>query len=102
VTRSRSQGGVSTSVARRRVPLISTDALRQLGEGTALLLYGRLPPVRVRLRRYFAHRRLRQLAEGHVRPREIPCAGPEVTGPRPVPHPTQEPPCPSPIRSPRS
>jgi type IV secretion system protein VirD4 len=62
VTSSRGREGTSTSVGRRRVPLISADALRQLDDGRALLLYGRLPPVLLRLRRYFEHRRLRELA----------------------------------------
>ncbi len=38
------------------------EALRQLREGHALLLYGRLPPAIVRLRMWFADRRLRRLA----------------------------------------
>jgi type IV secretion system protein VirD4 len=63
VTHSRGRGGASTSTARRRVPLLATDALRQLKDGQALLLYGRLPPVRIRLRRYFENRRLSRLVE---------------------------------------
>ncbi|WP_249011005.1 type IV secretory system conjugative DNA transfer family protein [Conexibacter sp. DBS9H8] len=61
-TRSRGREGVSTSMGRRRVPLLAADALRRLREGEALLLYGRLAPVRLRLRRYYADRRLRRLA----------------------------------------
>jgi type IV secretory pathway TraG/TraD family ATPase VirD4 len=45
------------------VPLLSADALRQLPDGHALLLYGRLPPVRLRLRRYFENGRLRRLSQ---------------------------------------
>jgi type IV secretion system protein VirD4 len=56
-----SGGGTRTSSVRRR-PLIAPEALRQLPEGEALLLYGRLAPVRVRLRMWFSDRRLRQLA----------------------------------------
>ena len=43
------------------------EALRQLKPGEAVLLYGHLPPARVRLRPWFADRRLRKLvnpAEG--------------------------------------
>ena len=46
----------------RRRPLIAPEALRQLPERHALLLYGRLPPAQVRLRMWFADRRLRRLA----------------------------------------
>jgi type IV secretion system protein VirD4 len=63
VTRSRGQGGLSTSTGRRRVPLLPAEGLRQLPDGHALLLYGRLPPVRIKLRRYFEDRRLRRLAQ---------------------------------------
>lgn len=54
-------GGTRTSSVRRR-PLIAPEALRQLPEGQALLLYGRLAPVRLRLRMWFSDRRLRRLA----------------------------------------
>lgn len=64
VTRTDGSGGASRSTARRRRPLIAPEALRQLPDGSALLLYGRLPPVRVRLRRWFEDRRLRRLASG--------------------------------------
>src|SRR6202035_356833 len=47
-TRTTGPGGASRSTSRRRTPLISPEALRQLPEGHALLLYGRLAPVRVR------------------------------------------------------
>ena len=63
VTHSRGRGGPSTSTARRRVPLLAADALRQLADGRALLVYGRLPPVRIRLRRYFENRRLTRLSQ---------------------------------------
>ncbi len=55
-------GGVTRSVAPRRRPLIAPEALRQLPAGHALLLYGRLAPVRIRLRMWFQDRRLRALA----------------------------------------
>ena len=57
-------GGTSRSTARRRRPLIAAEALRQLPDGHALLLYGRLAPTRVRLRLWFEDRRLRRLAKG--------------------------------------
>ncbi len=55
-------GGTTRSIARRRRPLIAPEALRQLPDGHALLLYGRIAPVRVRLRMWFSDRRLRRLA----------------------------------------
>lgn len=63
-TRTIGAGGTSRSVGRRRLPLIAAEELRQLPDGHALLLYGRLAPVRVRLRFWFADRRLRRLQEG--------------------------------------
>jgi type IV secretion system protein VirD4 len=62
LTRTVGRGGATRATSRRRTPLISAEALRQLPEGHALLLYGRLAPVRVRLRTWFADRRLRKLA----------------------------------------
>lgn len=64
VTRTDGSGGASRSTGRRRRPLIAPEALRQLPDGSALLLYGRLAPVQVRLRRWFEDRRLRALAKG--------------------------------------
>ena len=55
-------GGSSQTSGRRRQPLVAPEALRQLDEGHALLLYGRVPPAVVRLRLWFADRRLRKLA----------------------------------------
>jgi type IV secretion system protein VirD4 len=55
-------GGTTRSTARRRRPLIAAEALRQLPEAAALLLYGRLPPAELRLRMWFADRGLRRLA----------------------------------------
>ncbi len=56
-------GGTTRSVARRRRPLLAPEALRQLPNGQALLLYGRVAPARVQLRMWFADRRLRALAD---------------------------------------
>jgi type IV secretion system protein VirD4 len=61
-TRTSGAGGVSRSVARRRRPLVAAEALRQLPDRHALLLYGRLAPAEVRLRMWFEDRRLRRLA----------------------------------------
>ncbi|MGB0092967.1 MAG: type IV secretory system conjugative DNA transfer family protein, partial [Solirubrobacteraceae bacterium] len=55
-------GGTTRSTASRRRPLVAPEALRQLPEGNALLLYGRIPPTELRLRMWFADRRLRTLA----------------------------------------
>jgi type IV secretion system protein VirD4 len=57
-------GGSSRSTSRRRRPLIAAEALRQLPDGHALLLYGQIAPTRLRLRRWFEDRRLRKLARG--------------------------------------
>jgi type IV secretion system protein VirD4 len=63
-TRTTGAGGASRSTARRRRPLIAAEALRQLPDRHALLLYGRLAPAQVKLRLWFADRRLRRLAKG--------------------------------------
>jgi type IV secretion system protein VirD4 len=62
LTRTTGAGGNTRSVSSRRRPLSAPEALRQLPEGQALLLYGRLAPARLRLRLWFADRRLRKLA----------------------------------------
>ncbi|MHB1571643.1 MAG: type IV secretory system conjugative DNA transfer family protein, partial [Solirubrobacteraceae bacterium] len=61
-TRTRGDGGRSRTTGVRRRPLAAPESLRQLPAGEALLLYGRIAPVRVRLRMWFADRRLRRLA----------------------------------------
>ena len=61
-TRTTGSGGRSRSTGTRRRPLIAPEALRQLDPGQALLLYGRIPPAKVRLRMWFNDRRLRRLA----------------------------------------
>jgi type IV secretion system protein VirD4 len=63
LTRTTGAGGTTRSTARRRRPLVAPEALRQLPDGHALLLYGRLAPTRVRMRLWFADRRLRRLAD---------------------------------------
>jgi type IV secretion system protein VirD4 len=63
-TRTNGGGDWSRTIGRRRRPLIAPEALRQLPPGQALLLYGRIPPVRLTLRMWFADRRLRRLAAG--------------------------------------
>ncbi len=55
-------GGTTRSTSRRRRPLIAPEALRQLPDRHALLLYGRIPPTQLRLRLWFEDRRLRTLA----------------------------------------
>lgn len=62
ITRTSGESGTSRSTGRRRRPLLAPESLRQLPEGSALLLYGRLAPARIRLRRWFDDRRLRRLA----------------------------------------
>ncbi len=68
-TRTIGAGGTTRSTVRRRRPLLAAEALRQLPQGGGLLLYGRLPPARVRLRLWFADRRLRRLAGAGSGPR---------------------------------
>jgi type IV secretory pathway TraG/TraD family ATPase VirD4 len=62
VTRTVGAGGTTRSSGRRRRPLVAAEALRQLPDGHALLIYGRLAPTRVALRMWFRDRRLRGLA----------------------------------------
>jgi type IV secretory pathway TraG/TraD family ATPase VirD4 len=62
LTRTTGAGGTTRSTARRRRPLLAPEALRQLPDGHALLLYGRLAPARLRLRLWFEDRHLRRLA----------------------------------------
>jgi type IV secretion system protein VirD4 len=62
LTRTTGAAGTSRSTARRRRPLLAPEALRQLPDGHALLLYGRLAPARLRLRMWFEDRHLRRLA----------------------------------------
>jgi type IV secretion system protein VirD4 len=61
LTRTSGAGGSSRSVSRRRRPLSAPEALRQLPDRHALLLYGRLAPTRLALRMWFEDRRLRTL-----------------------------------------
>jgi type IV secretion system protein VirD4 len=59
-----SGGGAGTSVTASTVhrPLAPPQSLREAQPGTALLVYGTLPPVRIALRPWYADRRLRSLA----------------------------------------
>jgi type IV secretion system protein VirD4 len=61
-TRTTGAGGANRTTGRRRRPLIAPEQLRQLPQGQALLLYGRIPPARLTLRMWFADRRLKRLA----------------------------------------
>jgi type IV secretory pathway TraG/TraD family ATPase VirD4 len=63
LTRTTGAGGTTRSIAQRRRPLIAPEALRQLPDRHALLLYGRLAPIRLELRMWFEDRRLRSLAQ---------------------------------------
>jgi type IV secretion system protein VirD4 len=62
-SRTTGAGGTTRSTGRRRRPLVAPEALRQLPERHALLLYGRIPPARVRLRMWFEDRRLRRMVQ---------------------------------------
>ena len=63
LTRTTGAGGSSRSTGRRRRPLLAPETLRQLPDGEALLLYGRLAPTRLKLRPWFGDRRLKRLAK---------------------------------------
>jgi type IV secretory pathway TraG/TraD family ATPase VirD4 len=63
MSRTTGAGGATRSIGRRRQPLVAPEALRQIPDGQALLLYGRLAPAMLRLRLWFADRRLQRLAE---------------------------------------
>jgi type IV secretory pathway TraG/TraD family ATPase VirD4 len=62
ITRTTGAGGATRSSGRRRRPLLAAETLRQLPDGHALLIYGRIAPTRVRLRLWFADRRLKRIA----------------------------------------
>ncbi|MGA9857792.1 MAG: type IV secretory system conjugative DNA transfer family protein [Solirubrobacteraceae bacterium] len=64
LTRTSGAGGRTRTTGIRRRPLVAPEALRQLDSGHALLLYGRIAPAQVKLRMWFADRRLRRLAAG--------------------------------------
>lgn len=51
-----------------RQPLAAAQQLRQLDDGQALLVYGRLPPTKLRIWSYYADRRLKVLAQGNRGP----------------------------------
>lgn len=79
----------SRSVAFRR--LAPPDEIRRIDPGTGILIYGHLPPARVRLRPWFTDRRLRARAATPVRPGlqagvgSLPLSGPELdVGPPPA------------------
>jgi type IV secretion system protein VirD4 len=61
-TRTTGPGYVTRSENPARRPLAPPEQLRQLPDGHALLVYGRLPPAIIRLRMWFEDRRLRELA----------------------------------------
>jgi type IV secretion system protein VirD4 len=61
-TRTVGAGGATRSTGTRTRPLVAAEALRQLPDSQALLIYGRLAPVRIRLRMWFEDRSLRRLA----------------------------------------
>jgi type IV secretory pathway TraG/TraD family ATPase VirD4 len=64
LSRTTGSGGTTRTTGHRRRPLIAAEALRQLPEGHALVIYGRIPPTLLRLRMWFLDRSLRRLAAG--------------------------------------
>ena len=87
-TRTTGAEGMTRSRGSRRRPLVAPEALRQLPDRHALLVYGRLAPTRLRLRLWFEERRLRRLATA---------AGyePSPGDERPLPPPGAAPPAPA-------
>jgi type IV secretory pathway TraG/TraD family ATPase VirD4 len=70
ITRTTGAGGMSRSFGRSHRPLLAAEALRQLPDRNALLVYGRIAPTQLRLRLWFEHRALRRLAgSGSLRSR---------------------------------
>jgi type IV secretion system protein VirD4 len=61
---SHNQGRSSRSYSLRQDQMASPDALRQLQEGTAVVLHRGMPPTVVRLRPWYADRHLRALSQG--------------------------------------
>jgi type IV secretory pathway TraG/TraD family ATPase VirD4 len=61
-TRTTGPGYETRSENPARRPLAPPEQLRQLPDGHALLVYGRLPPAIIRLRMWFEDRGLRELA----------------------------------------
>lgn len=61
-TRTSGPGYETRSEHPSRRPLAPPEQLRQLPDGAALLIYGRLPPTILRLRMWFKDRRLKSLA----------------------------------------
>ena len=57
-------GRRSKTAAARSRRLLAPEALRQLRQGEGVLLYGNLPPARLRLRPWFKNRFLRRRARG--------------------------------------
>lgn len=59
---SRNEGKTNRSYSSRQDQMASPDALRQLQEGTGILLYKGKPPTIVKLRPWFADKRFKELA----------------------------------------
>ncbi len=65
---SHNEGRASRSYSLRRDQMASPDALRQLPDGTGVVLYRGKPPTIVRLRPWYAERRLAELVRGDAAP----------------------------------
>src|SRR6266542_3543986 len=61
--------------------LLPPEAVRQLKPKRALLVYGHLPPVRIRLRPWFHSPRLRKLANAAMPARPVTCGAAPTQGP---------------------
>jgi type IV secretion system protein VirD4 len=68
-SQTRGRLGHSTTATPAPEPLISAHQLRELANGTGLVVYGSRPPMRVSLRFWFSDGRLRRMAVGQGPPR---------------------------------
>ena len=64
ISRTTGRHGATTTESEADEPLIPGHALREMPDGSGLLVYGTRPPVRITLRPWFADRTLRAIAGG--------------------------------------
>ena len=81
ISRTTGRHGATSTASEADEPLIAAHALREMPDGSGLLVYGTRPPVRITLRPWFADRTLRAIAagagvEGSVPGADEPCRDP--------------------------
>jgi type IV secretion system protein VirD4 len=62
----RKKGPQSVSISEGRRELLDAATIRQQEVGDAILVYGQLPPARIKLRLYFKDKQMKALAEGRT------------------------------------